>query len=485
MPEEDSDDDHVGLSTMLLSATDGNESGGSAEEIEMIPISLHEYEWKKESSKQDTQDGPASSFSSVVNLTNTILGAGMLGMARAIQSSGLILGMAIIAMVSVFSGLSILLLNSSATKLEPSVTPSYYKLAEAAFPIERRGQTAWGPKITAFVMAMTTFSGATSFLIIVADAVCPLVAHFAGMPIEHVPRPAVQIASMVVVLPLSLLENLDSLYTGYSVARGERGYRGCNNQLNTKVAKHATEMVFGDAVAEECVPLPLFKLDLSMIDTISVATLAYTCQMNVFTVRRELRNSTPRRWTAVWASSNFVALLVYLTVGSAGYIAFGEDVAGNVVVNLEQSDKLVIVGRAMLAFSFIVSIPMMVHPCVKNMMLAGVQGSRRTVVLMTLGTALAISTAISDVGLLFRWFGGPNSALMAYILPPLFYYKLAPLHNRKHRASGIAVFTVGVFYLSIKVVIPIVSTVGLLLGGIKADTGEHAPSLSSMNFTKV
>lgn len=128
---------------------------------------------------------------------------------------------------------------------------------------------------------------------------------------------------------------------------------------------------------------------------------------------------------------------------------------------------------------------MMVHPCVKNMMLAGVQGSRRTVVLMTLGTALAISTAISDVGLLFRWFGGPNSALMAYILPPLFYYKLAPLHNRKHRASGIAVFTVGVFYLSIKVVIPIVSTVGLLLGGIKADTGEHAPSLSSMNFTKV
>lgn len=48
-------------------------------------------------------------------------------------------------------------------------------------------------------------------LIIVADAVCPLVAHFAGMPIEHVPRPAVQIASMVVVLPLSLLENLDSL----------------------------------------------------------------------------------------------------------------------------------------------------------------------------------------------------------------------------------------------------------------------------------
>lgn len=92
MPEEDSDDDHVGLSTMLLSATDGNESGGTAEEIEMIPISLHEYEWKKESSKQDTQDGPASSFSSVVNLTNTILGAGMLGMARAIQSSGLILG---------------------------------------------------------------------------------------------------------------------------------------------------------------------------------------------------------------------------------------------------------------------------------------------------------------------------------------------------------------------------------------------------------
>ena len=38
------------------------------------------------------EDGPASVLSSVVSLTNTILGAGMLGMARAIQSSGLILG---------------------------------------------------------------------------------------------------------------------------------------------------------------------------------------------------------------------------------------------------------------------------------------------------------------------------------------------------------------------------------------------------------
>ena len=63
----------------------------------------------------------------------------------------------------------------------------------------------------AFVMAMTTFSGTTSFLIIVADAVCPLIAHFASVPIEHVQRPLVQVASMVVVLPLSLLENLDSL----------------------------------------------------------------------------------------------------------------------------------------------------------------------------------------------------------------------------------------------------------------------------------
>ena len=119
------------------------------------------------------------------------------------------------------------------------------------------------------------------------------------------------------------------------------------------------------------------------------------------------------------ASSNFAALLVYLTVGSAGYIAFGEGVAGNVVVNLDPADKLVIVGRAMLAFSFIVSIPMMVHPCVKNIMLAGVKGSRRTVVVMTLSTAMAVATAVSDVGLLFRWFGGPNSVVSDKQMEPL------------------------------------------------------------------
>jgi hypothetical protein len=60
--------------------------GNNAAQVEMIELIQLNGD---DGPEQDAvPDGPASSASSVVNLTNTILGAGMLGMSNAIQNSG-------------------------------------------------------------------------------------------------------------------------------------------------------------------------------------------------------------------------------------------------------------------------------------------------------------------------------------------------------------------------------------------------------------
>ena len=101
------------------------------------------------------------------------------------------------------------------------------------------------------------------------------------------------------------------------------GFRGCNDHLHANYTTNLTKfesmlLLAGDAAdytaLKECTPLPLFKLDLSAVDTVSVATLAYTCQMNVFTVRRELHNPTPQRWTAVWVSGNSALPQIYIYI---------------------------------------------------------------------------------------------------------------------------------------------------------------------------
>jgi amino acid permease len=66
------------------------------------------------------------------------------------------------------------------------------------------------------------------------------------------------------------------------LALATAGLRGCGND------------------AGDCIPLAKFEID--AVDTLSVATLAYTCHINLFTVQRELEDPTPARWRRVWSS---------------------------------------------------------------------------------------------------------------------------------------------------------------------------------------
>jgi hypothetical protein len=73
-------------------------------------------------------------------------------------------------------------------------------------------------------------------------------------------------------------------------------------------------------------------------------------------------------------SSNLIALVVYLTSGACGYIAFGNDVLGNVLLNYHHGDRILVIGRVLVVISFVVSIPLQVHPCINNQGLMGIPG---------------------------------------------------------------------------------------------------------------
>jgi hypothetical protein len=73
-------------------------------------------------------------------------------------------------------------------------------------------------------------------------------------------------------------------------------------------------------------------------------------------------------------SSNLIALVVYLTSGACGYIAFGDDVLGNVLLNYHHGDRILVIGRVLVVISFVVSIPLQVHPCINNQGLMGIPG---------------------------------------------------------------------------------------------------------------
>ena len=110
----------------------------------------------------------ASVGSGVLNMSNTILGAGMLALPHALAQSGLLVGLLLLALFAALSLLGLHLLSAAADLAgRPS---SFYAVAEKAVP-------GSGLLIDAAI-AVKCFGVATAYLIIVGDAMPQAVEAF-------------------------------------------------------------------------------------------------------------------------------------------------------------------------------------------------------------------------------------------------------------------------------------------------------------------
>ena len=98
----------------------------------------------------------ATIMSSVLNLTNTILGAGLLGLSYAVSRSGYILGVMLFLIFSFFSSIGLHLLMASA-RLVPQA--SFYTLSQKTIPKVKR--------LVDLAVAIKCFGVGTSYFIVI------------------------------------------------------------------------------------------------------------------------------------------------------------------------------------------------------------------------------------------------------------------------------------------------------------------------------
>ena len=143
----------------------------------------------------------ASVGSGVLNMSNTILGAGMLALPHALAQSGLLVGLLLLALFAALSLLGLHLLSAAADLAgRPS---SFYAVAEKAVP-------GSGLLIDAAI-AVKCFGVATAYLIIVGDAMPQAVEAFGatGMLLDRRTWTlGVPCGLPLLPLPLSLLQPL-------------------------------------------------------------------------------------------------------------------------------------------------------------------------------------------------------------------------------------------------------------------------------------
>lgn len=369
----------------------------------------------------------ASSLSCYANLTNTIIGSGVLGLPYAIANSGLILGLILVVISSGLSIFSLHILSISASKVPPPA--SFYSVTEAS-----------APQLTFLIdlaVAIQCFGVCSSYLIVIGGLMPDVMSQLgvnSGFFVERYPW---ILLGFAVVAPLSCFHKMDALKftSGLSVAfvvflmlmvffywLGVGTLDSCTDD--------------GDD-DEECVgDKPMFSLTGNTFRVLSIFIFAFSCQTNIFPVVNELRNPTQKRFDAISAASIYSAGGIYVVVAVAGFLTYGTQVDSNILVSYPKA-PLTTAARICVSLLVAFSFPILFLPGRSSIMglWRGLDKDedawlkyntfRYTVVtICLLAAALGTALVVEDLGIIFGFVGATGATMISFILPGISYYKM-------------------------------------------------------------
>ncbi|KAI7888379.1 transmembrane amino acid transporter protein-domain-containing protein [Mucor mucedo] len=406
------------------------ENDTSASSISSIPAlsvfseigaSLDEQRPLLTNSTQDSscvyfEEPKATVASASINLSNTILGTGMLAMPAAIASVGLIPGMMIIVYAGVTSGLGLYFLARCAEKVGGR-NASFSSLSKLTWP-----------KLGIFfdlAIAIKCFGVAVSYLIILGDLMPQVIRSFFHGAEENAilmdRRFWITLSIFTAVGPLSFLRKLDSLKYTSLIALFAVAY------LVVIVVYHYITPNFPPPPPES---IEYFHLTTKIFSQLPVFIFAFTCHQNIFSVYNELENNSERSIVKVIFMSIGSAGFIYEIVAILGYLSFGKGVLGNIILEYPQS-HFVAFGRLAIVVLVIFSYPLQAHPCRASLEkildsnplpMSDKKHALVTGFIVVASYFLAIS--ISQLDLVLSFVGSTGSTTISFILPGLFYFRL-------------------------------------------------------------
>ena len=410
--------------------------------------------------------------SSTLNLTNTLIGAGMLGLPAAFAACGYGIGALMLCTFAFFSGMGLHLLSAAADVVGRPAT--FRSVAEAALP------GSGLPYVIDAAIAIKCFGVATSYLVVVGDSVPKAIAPLGATGIL-LDRRLWVLLSVPILVPLVSLKKIDGLKYASMLSLA------CIFLVIVEILLFAIGPLFGgDPVLNpyanstaECFPsdgahpcvgdIAATTDVLSVLRKVPIFVFSYTCQQNIVSVSNEIRRPTPLRINAAIGISECIACSVYLLVGFCGYFTFGDRILSDVLTTYPESTN-VAVARILMAASVVLSYGLQSHPsrmCILSM-IGAVRGAcgmatdpaasvnseaarglaaellppspngpatpesavgQRTFVVVTglfLLCSVAIALVVDDLGFVLSIVGATGSTTVSYLLPGFCYFRLCP-----------------------------------------------------------
>lgn len=417
-----------------------------------------------EDPEASTGTGKATTISSFINLTNTIIGAGMLSIPKAVNDMGLVVGMTLLVLCALGGAFGLSLLAECSRRVGKEKTS--YNLVATEY---------LGPCATVGVdiaVALKCFGVGVAYLVVVGDLMPDAMDGLGAKDSPWNQRRFWIGIAMAMIVPLSMLKKIDSLRFTSAISICTAFYL-----IGVLVYFTAT---LGTTEAQGSIKY-VQKLDSDFLSGLPVMVFAFTCHQNIFAIHSELKRNTRARTLRVIIMSVLTCALLYSIVAVCGYVTYRANAESNFINNLPKDLATVNIGRIVISLNVTLSFALQSHPareCLNNLVvyfsgleenagqqravyqeislpspthetvpmvdqeqakasLAGREGSgcmhwllvtRRTqwywfLSLFICGASFAVAWLLDDLGIVFGLVGGTGSTALCYIFPGLLYLR--------------------------------------------------------------
>ncbi|KAM4569486.1 sodium-coupled neutral amino acid transporter 4 [Odontesthes bonariensis] len=460
---------------------------------------------KYEEYHEEYHPGHTSFGMSVFNLSNAIMGSGILGLSYAMANTGIVLFTILLISVAVLSLYSVHLLLMTAKEGGSLI---YEKLGERAF--------GWPGKVAAFVsITMQNIGAMSSYLFIVKYELPEVIRAFLHLEENSGEwymngNYLVVFVSIGIILPLSLLKNLGYLgYTsGFSLScmvffLGVMIYKkthlpcplpffydhSSNLSMNASdmsglyaLRNNSTQMDFSRADVspavlgssdahhstgvhsephpddeEMCTP-KYFIFNSQTAYTVPILAFAFVCHPEVLPIYSELKDRSRKKMQNVSNLSILAMLIMYMLSALFGYLTFYDNVEAELLhtfTKVYKFDTMLLLVRLAVLTAVTLTVPIVLFPIrssITTLLFSGRDFSwtRHMVIaaiILAFNNMLVIFVpTIRDI---FGFIGSSAATMLIFILPAAFYIRLVKsVPFRSSQKIGATIFLiVGVVFM--------------------------------------
>ncbi|XP_044021912.1 probable sodium-coupled neutral amino acid transporter 6 isoform X2 [Siniperca chuatsi] len=390
-------------------------AAGDAEGIETTPLLTN--------GSVQTRAKGASFVSSVFNLMNAIMGSGILGLAYAMASTGIVVFCILLVVVSSLAAYSVHLLLKLCDQTAMS---SYLFILKSELP------AAINSVLSPDSTGNAWYEDGRLLLVIV---------------------------TLCVVLPLSILPKIGFL--GYTsslafffmlyfavVVVVKKWSIPCPLPHNVTTLSGAFQI--SNSTDSECTP-KLFVISSKSVYAIPTMAFSFLCHTAILPIYCELDRPTKSRMQNVTNVSISLSFLLYLISALFGYLTFYAHVDSELLLGYDAympRDIMVITVRLAILLAVLLTVPLIHFPARKSAILLMCRGRpfswliHVVATLIILGVVLLMAIFVPDISNVFGVVGSTTSSCLLFVFPGIFYLKISSQPLRSFDSIGAALLVV-------------------------------------------